>query len=98
MSLQLRVLLSSLGQIYPDIYQGKFGVLAMVSLAAVCGALPTFWWLRRKRKARKSLSSSSTEDSPGVGKLEHAVKGDVDTNGGLSTQFCRSLLTVCIRG
>ena len=84
-SLQFRVVLSSLGQIYLDIYQGKLGVVAMVSLAALCGVLPGFWWLRRKRKARKSLSSSSTEDSHSEEKLE-AVNGDIDTNGRLSTQ------------
>ena len=85
LSLQFRVVLSSLGQIYLDIYQGKLGVVAMVSLAALCGVLPGFWWLRRKRKARKSLSSSSTEDSHSEEKLE-AVNGDIDTNGRLSAQ------------
>lgn len=50
--------------------QGKLGLLEMVQITAVCGAIPGIWYLRRWfRKASDSASGTSTtklDAGPGI--------------------------------
>ena len=60
---QYQNLIASFRQVYPQISQGKLNIWEMVQIVALCSLLPSFWYLRTKRKEAKSMSWSSTESS-----------------------------------
>ncbi|QSZ37229.1 hypothetical protein DSL72_009323 [Monilinia vaccinii-corymbosi] len=68
------------GGFYTKTIQGKLSGRDMVQIAVLCGALPTFWYLRngRKSKARSFISN----DSKSLGGIAHGTipKRSVDIN------------------